>query len=237
MKNVNYGVDAPDVIRNLAIAGIIGLVIPNFFPVVTLGSTQINLEGFITTGFFCSITAILMYLYGKFGKFKHRDRMLNMVNWRGDEQVLDIGTGRGLLMIGAAKRLTTGKSVGIDIWNKEDLSGNSVENALENANIEGVREKIEIKNENILTTSFADNHFDVILSNLCLHNIYNAEGRQQACVEIARILKANGGIALISDFRHTGKYATYFKELGLKTEMSSYSWYTFPLLRIVKVYK
>jgi arsenite methyltransferase len=39
--------------------------------------------------------------------------MLNIISWTGNEQVLDIGTGKGLLMIGAAKRLITGKSTGL----------------------------------------------------------------------------------------------------------------------------
>ena len=43
-----------------------------------------------------------------------------MIPWRGNETVLDVGTGRGLLMIGAARRLTTGISVGIDIWSAKD---------------------------------------------------------------------------------------------------------------------
>jgi cyclopropane fatty-acyl-phospholipid synthase-like methyltransferase len=43
---------------------------------------------------------------------------------RGDETVLDVGYGRGLHLIGAAKRLTTGKAPGVDIWQAEDLSGN-----------------------------------------------------------------------------------------------------------------
>jgi ubiquinone/menaquinone biosynthesis C-methylase UbiE len=34
----------------------------------------------------------------------------------GDENVLDIGAGTGLLMNGVAKFLTTGKSIRIDIW-------------------------------------------------------------------------------------------------------------------------
>jgi len=34
----------------------------------------------------------------------------SLVSWQGNETVLDVGTGRGLLMIGAAKKLTTGKA-------------------------------------------------------------------------------------------------------------------------------
>src|SRR5271169_3703487 len=106
---------------------------------------------------------ILIVLYMKVEKFRHHDRMLNMLAWKGDEQVLDIGTGRGLLMIGAAKKLTTGKSTGIDIWNAEDLTGNNIENALKNAEIEGVSDKISIENENAMEMSFTDNSFDIIV--------------------------------------------------------------------------
>ena len=80
-------------------------------------------------------------------KFRHRDKMLAMIQWRGDEQVLDIGTGRGLLLIGAAKRLTTGHVVGIDIWSKKDLSDNRLERAEFNIKAEGVADRCELLSE------------------------------------------------------------------------------------------
>lgn len=40
---------------------------------------------------------------------------MDTIGWLEDESVLGVGTGLGLLMIGAAKKLTTGKSYGIDI--------------------------------------------------------------------------------------------------------------------------
>ncbi len=73
----------------------------------------------------------------KVGKLWSRDRLLDALKLRGDELVLDVGCGRGLLLIGAAKRLTTGKALGVDIWNVEDLSGNRPEATLENARLEG----------------------------------------------------------------------------------------------------
>ena len=163
--------------------------------------------------------------------------MLNMITWTGNEQVLDIGTGKGLLMIGAAKRLTTGKSIGIDIWNAEDLSGNNVENALNNAAIEGVSDKVEIKNENAMEMSFGDESFDVILTNMCLHNIYNKPGRKKACEEIGRVLK-KGGTALIADFRHVNEYKKNFDEMGLYAQCLGASYLTtFPAVGMVLVKK
>lgn len=63
---------------------------------------------------------LLMIYYAKAGKFRCRDRILNFIDWKGQEAVLDVGTGRGLLLIGAAKR-TTGRAVGIDLWSQEDF--------------------------------------------------------------------------------------------------------------------
>jgi arsenite methyltransferase len=226
-----YGVDAPGVVRNLALIGIACSLVAIFSPLIKIGSVVINPGGLIWTGGYCLLGAGLMLAYSLYGKFKHRDRMLNYVSWTGNEQVLDIGTGKGLLMIGAAKRLTGGKSVGIDIWNAEDLTGNNIQNALNNAELEGVSDKIEIKNENVMDMSFADDTFDVIVTNMCIHNIYNAEGRKTACKEIARVLKL-GGTAIISDWRHVKQYNRNFKELGLETQFT-----TFPAITTVIVKK
>ncbi len=162
--------------------------------------------------------------------------MLNMLSWKGDEQVLDIGTGKGLLMIGAAKRLTSGKSFGIDIWNKTDLSNNTYEAGMRNAELEGVKHKVDIRNADAQNLPFEDSSFDYVLSNLCIHNISTKKRRAIACNEIARVLKP-GGIALISDFMHTTEYEREFKTGGLQTNRS-FSFLIAPfLLYIVKVIK
>lgn len=236
-NKARYGIDAPGVIRNLLVIGIAICCMVIFFPLVKIGSVDIDTRGLIWSGGGCIFGGLLMLAYSLYGKFKHRDRMLNYVSWKGNEQVLDVGTGKGLLMIGAAKRLTTGKSIGIDIWNGEDLSGNNIQNALNNAEIEDVSDKVEIKNENVMDMSFADNTFDVILTNMCIHNIYNVEGRKTACKEIGRVLKT-GGTAIVSDWRHVKEYNRNFKELGLQTQLLPARYLTtFPAITTVIVKK
>ncbi|HUI31946.1 MAG TPA: class I SAM-dependent methyltransferase [Candidatus Acidoferrales bacterium] len=156
------------------------------------------------------------FSYVRFGKLRHRDALLSLVDWKGNETVLDVGTGRGLLLIGAAKR--AGKTVGVDIWRKQDMANNAPEGALHNSELEGVRDKIEIRNEDIRKTSFPSGSFDVVLSNLCLHNIKGKEGRDQACREIARVLKP-GGTAVISDGGFTKAYRDVFRNEGMEAKI------------------
>lgn len=154
MKKNNYGIDAPKVIRNLLVIGILLLLCSIFLPDNLFPPISIILKrGSLMPGICLTITGLLMIVYAKIGKFNHRDRILNLHNWKGNENVLDVGTGLGLLMIGAAKKLSTGKSYGIDIFNTYDLSDNSIEQTKTNAELEKVTQKVETLKENILKTN------------------------------------------------------------------------------------
>jgi ubiquinone/menaquinone biosynthesis C-methylase UbiE len=94
------------------------------------------------TGTLLVIEGLLFLFYVKVGKFHHRDRMLSLHTWRGDEQVLDVGCGRGLLLAGAAKRLGgSGTATGIDIWSNEDVGGNSEAATHHNLELEGISDR------------------------------------------------------------------------------------------------
>ena len=90
------------------------------------------------------IEGLLMVWSSRVGKFMARDQLLDGLQLRGDENVLDVGCGRGLLLIGAAKRLTSGKAAGLDFWSQEDLGTTAKARRLENATIEGVTERVEV---------------------------------------------------------------------------------------------
>ncbi|MGO9270801.1 MAG: class I SAM-dependent methyltransferase [Terriglobia bacterium] len=232
----DYGIDAPGIGLTLLIAVIVGLAVG-----VLLRESANQVAGIVAAIILNllpagSVLLVLMVIYVKVEKLRHRDRMLNMLSWKGNEQVLDVGTGHGLLMIGAAKRLTRGRSFGVDIWSRADLSGNTREAAMRNAELEGVKGRVEIKDADARNLPFADHSFDYVLSNLSIHNIDSKQGRAAACREIVRVLRP-GGIALVSDFIYTKEYAAAFAEQGLEATRHLSFLVAPMLLRIVKARK
>jgi SAM-dependent methyltransferase len=235
----DYGIDAPNVLRNLFLIGLACLGFAAFGPrVIHIGRVDFLPRPMLYgTGTLLLIEALLFLLYVKVGKFHHRDRMLSLHPWRGDEQVLDVGCGRGLLLAGAAKRLAalngSGAATGIDIWSKVDMGGNSEAATRHNLQLEGISDRCTLLGVPAQEMPFPDAAFDVIVSNLCLHNIYDRETRRQAVQQIARVLKP-GGVTILSDYKLTGEYAKHLRETGFQVERQ---WgnplYTFPPLRIV----
>jgi len=150
----------------------------------------------------------------KVGKLRARDRLIVSLSLCGDESVLDVGCGRGLLLIAAAKRLTTGKAIGVDIWSVKDQSDNRPEATLENARAEGVADRVEVKDGDARWLPFSDGTFDVVVSSLVVHNIHDSNERKKAVCEMVRVLKEDGRVAIL-DALHTGEYANVLRESGM----------------------
>jgi hypothetical protein len=102
-----------------------------------LGSAILSIKVLGVIPLVCSLVLTLltikMFHYVHIGKLRLRDRLLALAGFQGHETVLDVGTGRGLLMIAAARMLPNGKSVGIDIWSQEDMKDNNPKDTLRNA--------------------------------------------------------------------------------------------------------
>ena len=231
----DYGIDAPAVLRNLFLFGFLCVIASYFLRnPIHIGNVILLLHSmFVWTGGFLLAEGCLYLLYVKHGKFRHRNYILAFHAWRGDEQVLDVGCGRGLLLCGAAKRLTTGHATGIDIWSNVDMGGNSQSATQHNINLESLEARCTLVSAGAQQMPFPDAHFDLIVSNLCLHNIYDAPTRHQALDEIVRVLKP-GGQALISDYKRTSEYAKHFRVAGFVVNKKHGSiWATFPPLAVV----
>ncbi|WP_276351489.1 class I SAM-dependent methyltransferase [Cohnella caldifontis] len=179
------------------------------------------------------VEALYMVWSSKVGKLRVRERLLDLVGLRGNERVLDVGCGRGLLLVAAARRLTTGKAVGVDIWNLEDQSGNGAEAAWRNARREGTEDRVDIKDGDARDLPFADGTFDVVISSLAVHNISDPGERTTAIREMMRVLKPGGRFAVL-DFRHAREYAGTFERHGAAdVRIDGPHWRMFPPVRIV----
>jgi len=122
---------------------------------------------------FCPVPAnTTSFLYTtRRGKFIEWDRILDRTHARGDEMVLDMGCGRGAVLTAVARRLTTGRVTGVDIWSTTDQSGNAMDVALRNASLEGVSDRVHIETADMRALPFPDATFDLAVSSLAIHNI------------------------------------------------------------------
>ena len=133
-------------------------------------------------GTFAAGTAAMSasYIYTtRSGKFHVWDRVLDDLRLRGDETVLDLGCGRGAVLLAAAKRLPRGRAIGVDIW-QADQTDNSQQATLANAALENVADRIELHTADMTELPLADDSVDVIVSNLAIHNIPTRDGRRAA---------------------------------------------------------
>jgi SAM-dependent methyltransferase len=187
--------------------GLIALAVVSFRLDVLLAGVAFLLGGLYT------LASATSYLYttrrGKFAVWAEELQRL-----KGDERLLDLGCGRGAVLLMAAGRLDKGRATGVDLWRTQDQSGNHEATTRANAEAEGVADRVELVTADMRGLPFGDGAFDVVVSSLAIHNIPDDEGRAQAVREAHRVLRP-GGLMLIADFRHTPAYEETLRGLGV----------------------
>lgn len=220
--NLRYGVDGAPYVLGLTAAAL-GFVAVGVGAARPPRARRIAFALAALTG----TPAVLGIRYVLRGKLALRDRLLDEVVWRGDEVVVDLGSGAGLLGIGAAHK-TRGAVHCVDLFIGKDLLGGSPQRLAQNARREGVEARVEIHREDVRALSLGDDSVDVVLSTLCLHNLADAGARRQALAEIVRVLRP-GGAAVISDLAHVDdEYAPALRQAGLDVRVTGRLPGTFP---------
>lgn len=213
-----YGVDAPGIPAVFGAAGVACWLAaawwtPGRIALAAAGSVLLCLTG--------------VYLHTTLrGKLRIWERELDRAGLTGDEQLLDLGCGRGAVLIEAAKRLPAGRAVGADLWSK-DQSGNRPDATLANARAAGVADRVEVHTADMTALPFADGSFDVVTSAMAIHNIPGADGRLRAVDEAMRVLRP-GGQLLIADIAPMArKYRAHIGQ-GTQRGLGPGYWYGGP---------
>lgn len=157
----------------------------NFTVIIILGVISI-ISGIIAgTGVWSS----------RIGKLILRDKLIAELKLKGTENVLDIGCGRGLITVGIAKKLTTGKVIGLDHWKSTLEYSYTRQMAENNIDCEEVEHAAEIIDGDAMHLQFENDQFDIVTSSLAVHHITEP---RQAFKEMWRVLRP-GGIIAIAD--------------------------------------
>jgi SAM-dependent methyltransferase len=202
-RKASYGVDAPYLLPVLALLAGFNIVngVIAHSPWSFVGAAAIVA---------CSGLGLHASLRGKFVVW---GALLEQLKLRGHEQVLDIGCGRGAVLMMAAGRLTTGRAVGVDIWNRRDQSGNAAEATRQNARVEGVSERVELCTADMTALPFEAGRFDLVVSNIAVHNVKGRAARAKAIAEAFRVLRP-GGVLMVADLWGTTHYCQVLATLG-----------------------
>lgn len=165
---------------------------------VTRGQLAVGVAAGVLAVGMLGVAAGYFYTTGP-GKRSVWSDLLDELDLRGDEHLLDIGCGRGAVLIAAAHRLPRGSATGADIWRLRDQNGNSRAAAEHNAKVEGVSQRVELVDADARHLPFASDSFDVVVSSLCFDNIHDTEERARGLREAVRVLRPGGRMRIVDD--------------------------------------
>jgi SAM-dependent methyltransferase len=240
-KRVDYGQDAPLLLRKYLWAG--GLL-TSVGGLLTrwsrrrVGPLQCLLfpcgAAMLLLGAVSLIRGAVMIWSSRKAKLWAAERLLDELGLCGDETVLDVGCGRGVLLIGAARRLPRGHAIGIDLWSQQDQSANSKQATLENAFGAGVADRVEVVDGDMRDLSFLpDESVDAVVASKSIHNLADQQARRQALGEMVRVLKPGGKLALMDIFL-VEEFAAVLQACGVQdVGISNSKYVAYPPLRIV----
>jgi ubiquinone/menaquinone biosynthesis C-methylase UbiE len=127
-------------------------------------------------------------------------RVLERLAIRGDEVVVDAGCGSGYFTVSVARRLTTGRVIGVDgsetmLWHLR-----------RRARRRGLEARVEGKRSDVTALPLGDGVADLALTVALLHELPSPE---KAVAELFRVL-CPGGRLVVGDFREGGGTSARF---------------------------
>jgi len=237
--HLSYGIETPELIGVLVGISLFLLVLALLADKVQLRWLVAGILGALFC--LCSLLLILLAFWMGWSYFLGKGRssqlVLTALQLKGKEKLLDLGCGRGLILIEAAKKIKKGKCVGLDNWSQKDFYSNNAEKTLKNAAIEGVAKRVRVVTGDIRQLPFKKGEFDLVTANLALTRLKVRNDLQKVVSEMTRVLKKGGRIVL-QDYRSYHHIAEDMKSAGLRNiQISDQKCWTFPPMRIITAQK
>jgi len=218
-SKTGYGIDEPRTIGELLIAGVLAVAVGIIISYYTAGSSPRTADAALIggpgVGFLILVVAAALYWSSRLGKSRELAKMIGGIPWGGDEVVLDLGCGRGMATVMAAKKLETGYAVGVDTWSKARISGNDPRSLIANADQENLGSKIVGLKAASPQLPFADRAFDVVISGVAIHHMVPRRQRESLFAEMTRVLKDGGRIGIL-DAGNGIEYSSFLQENGMR---------------------
>lgn len=142
------------------------------------------------------------------GHLKIWQELVNRMEFGDHDQVLDLSAGRLNDLLLLVKNLQApAKVTGTGDWRQDQQAVQARVNAAK------VADQVQLVDTDVFNMTFPDRSFDKVLVDLAFHNITPALKRNRAVQEAARVLKADGTMA-IADFSHVDEYQQMLANLG-----------------------
>ena len=144
--------------------------------------------------------------------------LLDKLEWDGQGKALDIGTGSGRVAIYLAKRYPLAHVVGIDYWGNPWAYSKAI--CDQNAEIEGVADRVNFQRASAVNLPFADGEYDLVISNFVFHSV-RVLNKISLIKDALRVVRKGGVFAFQDLFNKQfyGDIGLFYKELqtwGLK---------------------
>jgi SAM-dependent methyltransferase len=230
----SYGIDSPLVVAIFAVVGVIAGV---FAVAAALGGQPAAAIGPAIAAVFLLTVTVTMVRSSRVAKRDLWVGLLDDLDLTGSEDVLDLGCGRGLVTVLAARRVPDGAVTGIDIWRARDQSGNKRVATERNVETDGVADRVEIIDADMVQLPFENQSFDVVTAGLALHHVALSKDRKTAVGELVRVLRP-GGRVIIVDVGPTNELADTLEAAKLAdVDRSKRLWAHYPPVRVVTARK
>ena len=130
-------------------------------------------------------------------------------------EILDIGSGNGVLAVKLAQQHGDVEVTGMDYWGKDWEYSKSV--CEKNARTGKVENRVHFQKGDAATLDFADDTFDGAISNLTFHEVKSVVDKKSVVQEALRVVKPGGVFAFIDYFydeKYYGDKSSFEKFLG-----------------------